>query len=51
MTRTVKIITALLFLWTWTGAEANAQTDDRSITKIAGELYRFQNIAHYSVFS
>jgi len=50
MTKTGKIIAALLLLWTWIGAEANAQTDDRSITKIAGDLYRFQNRTHYSVF-
>ncbi len=50
MTRTGKIIAALLLLSTWLGAEAIAQTDDRSITKIAGDLYRFQNRAHYSVF-
>jgi glyoxylase-like metal-dependent hydrolase (beta-lactamase superfamily II) len=50
MTKISNIIVALLLLWTWIGAEANAQTDDRSITKIAGDLYRFQNRAHYSVF-
>jgi len=50
MTRTAKIIAALLVLWIWIGAEANAQGDDRSITKIAGDLYRFQNRTHYSVF-
>ena len=50
MTTTSKIIAALLLLWTWIGAEAIAQTDDRSITKIAGDLYRFQNRTHYSVF-
>lgn len=50
MTRTGKIIAALLLFGTWMGAEAIAQTDDRSITKIAGDLYRFQNRAHYSVF-
>jgi glyoxylase-like metal-dependent hydrolase (beta-lactamase superfamily II) len=50
MTKTSNIIVALLLLWTWIGTEANAQTDDRSITKIAGDLYRFQNRAHYSVF-
>jgi len=50
MTKTSNIIVALLLLWTWIGADANAQTDDRSITKIAGDLYRFQNRAHYSVF-
>jgi glyoxylase-like metal-dependent hydrolase (beta-lactamase superfamily II) len=48
--KTGKIIAALLVLSTWVGAEANAQTEDRSITKIAGDLYRFQNRAHYSVF-
>ena len=48
--KTGKIIAALLLLWTWVGVEANAQTEDRSITKIAGDLYRFQNRAHYSVF-
>ena len=50
MTRIVRLIAALLLLWTWVGAEVNAQTDDRSITKITGDLYRFQNRAHYSVF-
>lgn len=50
MTKTSSIIVALLLLWAWIGTEANAQTDDRSITKIAGDLYRFQNRAHYSVF-
>ncbi len=50
MTRTGRIIAALLLLWIWIGAEANAQGDDRSITKIAGDLYRFQNRTHYSVF-
>jgi glyoxylase-like metal-dependent hydrolase (beta-lactamase superfamily II) len=50
MTKISNIIVALLLLWTWIGTEANAQTDDRSITKIAGDLYRFQNRAHYSVF-
>ena len=50
MTRTMRLIAALLLLWTWMGAEANAQTDDRSITRVAGNLYRFQNRAHYSVF-
>ncbi len=50
MTKTRNIIVALLLVWTWIGAEANAQTDDRSITKIAGDLYRFQNRFHYSVF-
>ena len=50
MTRTAKIIAALLVLWIWIGAEANAQGDDRSITKIAGDLYRFQNRTHYAVF-
>ena len=50
MAKTSNIIVALLLLWTWIEAGANAQTDDHSITKIAGELYRFQNRAHYSVF-
>jgi len=50
MTKTRTIAVALLLLWTWIGAEAIAQTDDRSITKIAGDLYRFQNRFHYSVF-
>ena len=50
MARTGKIIVTLLLLWTWIGAEAIAQTDDRSITKIAGDLYRFQNRTHCSVF-
>jgi glyoxylase-like metal-dependent hydrolase (beta-lactamase superfamily II) len=50
MAKTRSIIVALLLGWTWIGVEANAQTDDRSITKIAGDLYRFQNRAHYSVF-
>jgi glyoxylase-like metal-dependent hydrolase (beta-lactamase superfamily II) len=50
MTETRSIIVALLLLCAWIPAEANAQTDDRSITKIAGDLYRFQNRFHYSVF-
>lgn len=50
MTKTRSIIVALLLLWTWIGAEANAQTEERAITKIAGDLYRFQNRFHYSVF-
>ena len=50
MMRNVKLIAALLLLWTWAATEANAQADDRAITKIAGDLYRFQNRAHYSVF-
>jgi len=50
MTGTVKLIAALLLLGTWIGTHANAQTDERSITKIASDLYRFQNRAHYSVF-
>jgi len=50
MTRTIRLIAALLLLWTWAGAEVNAQTEDRSITKIGADLYRFQNRAHYSVF-
>jgi glyoxylase-like metal-dependent hydrolase (beta-lactamase superfamily II) len=50
MKRIGKIIAALLLLWTWIGGEATAQTEDRSITRIAGDLYRFQNRAHYSVF-
>ncbi|HTO44036.1 MAG TPA: MBL fold metallo-hydrolase [Burkholderiales bacterium] len=48
MTRTVRLIATLLLVWGTTAA--NAQSDDRSITKIAGDLYRFQNRAHYSVF-
>ena len=47
MTRTGKTLAALLMLWMCIAAEANAQTDDRSITKIAGDLYRFQNRSHY----
>ena len=39
----------LLLLPMWIGGQALAQ-EDRSITKIAGDLYRFQNRAHYSVF-
>jgi glyoxylase-like metal-dependent hydrolase (beta-lactamase superfamily II) len=50
MTRTIKLVGALLLLWTWLGADASAQSEERSITKIAGDLYRFQNRAHYSVF-
>jgi glyoxylase-like metal-dependent hydrolase (beta-lactamase superfamily II) len=50
MTRPGRTIVALLLLWIWIGAEATAQGDDRSITKIAGDLYRFQNRTHYSVF-
>ena len=50
MTRTGMTLAALLMLWMCIAAEANAQTDDRSITKIAGDLYRFQNRNHYSVF-
>ena len=36
-------------LWVLAGA-ALAQTPNRHITKIAGDLYRFQNNFHYSVF-
>jgi glyoxylase-like metal-dependent hydrolase (beta-lactamase superfamily II) len=43
------IIAVLMLLSTWIGGQALAQ-EDRSITKIAGDLYRFQNRAHYSVF-
>jgi glyoxylase-like metal-dependent hydrolase (beta-lactamase superfamily II) len=43
------IIAVLMLLSTWIGGPALAQ-EDRSITKIAGDLYRFQNRAHYSVF-
>lgn len=50
MTKTRNIAVALLLLGTWIGTGANAQTDDRAITKIAGDLYRFQNRLHYSVF-
>jgi glyoxylase-like metal-dependent hydrolase (beta-lactamase superfamily II) len=50
MTRTRTIVAALLLLGTWLGPEAIAQTGDRSITNITGDLYRFQNRAHYSVF-
>lgn len=49
MTATGKIIAALLLLAS-IAADANAQTGDRSITNIAGDLYRFQNRNHYSVF-
>jgi glyoxylase-like metal-dependent hydrolase (beta-lactamase superfamily II) len=45
------ITTVLMLLSTWIGGQALAQSEaDRSITKIAGDLYRFQNRAHYSVF-
>ena len=50
MIRNVKFVAALLLLWTCIAAEVNAQTEERSITQIAGDLYRFQNRAHYSVF-
>lgn len=50
MTRTAKVITVLLLVSTWFGAETYAQSDERSITKITGDLYRFQNSRHYSVF-
>jgi glyoxylase-like metal-dependent hydrolase (beta-lactamase superfamily II) len=50
MRRNVKFVAALLLLWTCIAAEVNAQTEERSITQIAGDLYRFQNRAHYSVF-
>jgi glyoxylase-like metal-dependent hydrolase (beta-lactamase superfamily II) len=38
---------AALFFWGISFAQADAK---RSITKIAGDLYRFQNNFHYSVF-
>ena len=50
MIRNIKFVAALLLLWTCSAAEVNAQTEERSITQIAGDLYRFQNRAHYSVF-
>lgn len=49
MKTTARIIGALL-LCALFGAEAIAQSDDRAITKIAGDLYRFQNRTHFSVF-
>lgn len=49
MKKTARIIGALL-LCALFGAEAMAQGDDRAITKIAGDLYRFQNRTHFSVF-
>ena len=50
MIRNINFVVALLLLWTCGAAEVNAQTEDRSITQIAGDLYRFQNRTHYSVF-
>jgi glyoxylase-like metal-dependent hydrolase (beta-lactamase superfamily II) len=44
-------IAVMMLISTWMGGQALAQADaDRSITRIAGDLYRFQNRAHYSVF-
>ncbi len=39
-----------LALCLWGGAAAAQQEAKRAITKIAGDLYRFQNNFHYSVF-
>ena len=41
----------LLTLTPWAQAQAPAQAPVREITQIAGELYRFRNTNHYSVFA
>ncbi len=50
----VKLAVAVLLVtavWQPTARRAAAQEDTpRAITKIAGDLYRFQNKFHYSVF-
>jgi hypothetical protein len=45
------LLAGILLAASWPGGGANAQQQPkRAITKIAGDLYRFQNNFHYSVF-
>ena len=43
-------VVLVMAVWQPTARQASAQDGDRAITKIAGDLYRFQNKFHYSVF-
>jgi glyoxylase-like metal-dependent hydrolase (beta-lactamase superfamily II) len=50
-TASMRCLTACLLLLVLTGTNAQAQNEpQRAITPIAGDLYRFQNNFHYSVF-
>ncbi len=50
LARTVTGVCVAAVLGTYTGPAAAQQESKRDITRIAGDLYRFQNSAHYSVF-
>jgi glyoxylase-like metal-dependent hydrolase (beta-lactamase superfamily II) len=45
----VKTLTFGLVVWLW-AALCAAQSPQREITRIAGDLYRFRNAGHFSVF-
>ncbi len=48
--RALRVFLWVLGLWLWSAAVWAQQQPQREITRISGELYRFRNRGHFSVF-